>query len=162
VKIGLIAVVSIVCVLCIYQKAQADTLALPQYGFQIDPLDTQASAVTTQALITFLPPSNGFAPNVNVQIQPYEKSMKEYIALSKKQFDQEGWKIISENMQGDSEWVVEYSGSYKGSALLHWYARVILNANTKKVYLATATAKEDDWNKVSPVLKKCADSFKIN
>lgn len=159
IKIRFIAIF-IACVLCVSQKAHSDTLTLPQYGFEIDPLDTQASATTTQALITYLPADNGFAPNVNIQIQPYGEGMKDYIALSKKQFNQLNWKVISENTKGDSEWVVEYGGPFKDFTL-HWYARALLNVKEKKVYLATATAKEDNWSEVSSALKKCVDSFKI-
>ena len=77
----------------------ADPLLLPQYGFQIDPLDAPAGATTTQAVMFFLPPSHDFAPNVNVQIQPYSGDIKSYATLSKKQFDQFGFKVITKITQ---------------------------------------------------------------
>lgn len=153
-----LAVIVMLLGLGVCQTAQADTVTLPQYGFQIDPLDAPVPSTSTVAIMTFLPPSNGFSPNVNVMIQPFDKDIKGYSELSKKQFDQLGYKVISQNMVGDSEWAVEYAGSLKDSPL-HWYARAILKSG--KVYLVTATGSEAEWSKVSGALKKCVESFKI-
>jgi len=39
-----------------------------------------------QALMMFLPVTDGFAANVNVQIQPYAGTIEDYTALSLQQF----------------------------------------------------------------------------
>jgi hypothetical protein len=142
----------------IHLEAKAGTIILPNYGFQIDPLDAPVANTPAQAMMMFLPPKNSFAANVNVQIQPYNDSIKDYMTLSKGQFKQAGIQIVSEKQNADNEWVCEYSGDLRGRSL-HWYARAILHAN--KIYLVTATALNQDWNEDSAPLKKCVDSFKV-
>jgi len=140
-------------------QAKAATIDLPLYGFQIDALEAapDASAPAT-ALEMFLPPTESFAPNINVQIQPYTGTIKEYATLSKGQFDELKWKVISEKEIGDNEWSVEYTGTMQAGDL-HFYARAI--SQNGKVYLATATAKESQWPTVSDTLRQHIDSFKV-
>jgi hypothetical protein len=106
----------------------------------------------------FLSPTEGFAPNINVQIQPYTGTIKEYATLSKGQFDELKWKVISEKEIGDDEWSVEYTGTMQAGDL-HFYARAI--SKNGKVYLATATAKESQWPTVSDTLRQHIDSFEV-
>jgi hypothetical protein len=140
-------------------QAKAATIDLPLYSFQIDALDAapDASAPAT-ALEMFLPPTEGFAPNINVQIQPYTGTIKEYATLSKGQFDELKWNVISEREIGDNEWSVEYTGTMQAGDL-HFYARAI--SKNGKAYLATATAKESQWPAVSDTLRQRIDSFKV-
>ena len=104
-----------------------------------------------------LPATDGFAPNVNVQIQPFTDSIASYISLSKTQFEQLKFKIILESKNADT-WTVEYSGVTSGNEL-HFYAKAF--SDGKHVFLVTATSKVDQWNSVSPALKKCVDSFQL-
>ena len=70
-------------------QAKAATIDLPLYGFQIDALDaTPNASATTTALVLCLPASEGFGPNINIQIQPYTGTIKEYATLSKGQFEE--------------------------------------------------------------------------
>ncbi|GAT34471.1 hypothetical protein TSACC_22896 [Terrimicrobium sacchariphilum] len=140
-------------------SVNAATVDLPQYGFSIDALDAAPSGVAaTTALITFLPPSDGFAPNVNVNIQPYPGNIASYAAMSKGQFESMKWTLISEKQVSGNEWMVEYTGATQG-ANLHFYARAI--SKSGKVYLVTGTAKETQWSTVSAVLRKHVDSFQV-
>src|SRR5258708_12386612 len=79
-------------------QAKAATIDLPLYGFQIDALDAapDASAPAT-ALEMFLTPTQGFAPNINVQTQPYTGPIKEDATLSKSRFAESKWKQIPEH-----------------------------------------------------------------
>ena len=139
-------------------QAKAATIDLPLYGFQIDTLDaTPNASATTTALVLCLPASEGFGPNINIQIQPYTGTIKEYATLSKGQFEELKWKIISEKEIGDNEWSVEYTGTGQ-SGELHFYARAI--SKNGKVYLATATAKESQWPTISDTLREHVDSLK--
>lgn len=104
-----------------------------------------------------LPASDGFAPNVNVQIQPYADSIANYISLSKAQFEQLKFKIISEGKK-EGGWTVEYTGSSSGNEL-HFYSRAV--SDGKHVFLITAASKVGQWDTVSPTLKKCVDSFQL-
>jgi len=138
--------------------ATATTIDLPQYGFTIKALDAPPSTqAATTALMTFLPVSDGFAPNVNVNIQPYSGSMTSYVAMSKDQFKQMNWTIVVEKQNGENEWIVEYTGPLQGNDL-HFYARAV--GYNGKVYLVTATAKKTQWGSVSGPLRNAVDSFK--
>jgi hypothetical protein len=145
--------------LAICSQLGAATIELPLYGFQIDAFDAapDASAPTT-VLQTLLPATEGFAPNIIVQIQPYTGTIKDYATLSRKQFEQMKWNVISDQQSGDNEWNVEYTGSLQG-ADLHFYARAV--STNGKVYLVTGTAKESQWKTVSDTLRKHVDSFKL-
>jgi photosystem II reaction center protein PsbP len=139
-------------------QARAATIELPLYGFQIDALDAVPDAASTTALQLCLPATEGFAPNINVQIQPYTGLIKDYATLSKQQFEDMKWKVISEKQVSDNEWSVEYTGSM-GDSDLHFYARAI--SKNGKVYLATAAAKVTQWATVSDTLRQHVDSFKV-
>jgi hypothetical protein len=126
-------------------------------GFSIAPLEVSPGEKTGQALMMFLPANNNFAGNVNVQIQPYSGTIEEYTALTLKQFKDAGVKVISQKKAGTSGVVVEYSGELQGRTL-HWYARA--EKAVGHVYLATATAAEQEWPKQGSQLKACVDSLR--
>lgn len=138
--------------------SHAATIDLPVYGFELDALEAPVGQTPTSAVITFLPVSDGFAPNINVQIQPYPGSIKEYAELSKGQFAQMQWKIETEKLVGEQEWSAEFTGPMQGQDL-HFYARAL--ARDGKVYLVTGTAKESQWASVGPTIRKHVDSFKL-
>jgi hypothetical protein len=138
--------------------ASAGPADFPKYGFQIDTLDASPGTENTQALMMFLPSKNGFAANVNVIIQPFPKTLKDFIAVSKSQFEKLDWKVLTEKSPSDKEWICEYAGETRQTSL-HWYSRAILKSG--KVYLVTATAAAADWDATAPTLKKCVDSFAL-
>ena len=132
-------------------------LLFPVSGFSIKPLEAPLGKGPQQPLFMALPASDGFAANVNVQIQPYNGTLDDYIALSEQQFKSAGLKISQRNKQGPSAVVFEYTGEVQGRAL-HWYARA---AHEKgRVYLVTATATEAQWKTEAGALKACVDSFR--
>ncbi len=135
----------------------ASTIDLPQYGFQIEALDANPGSASISPLMMFLPSSDGFSPNVNVSIQAYPEPMKNYVALSKKQFALMHLQIVGEKQNGNSEWIVEYKGLVKENNI-HFYARAI--AKNGKVYLTTGTAKESQWNSIGRSIRQHVDSFK--
>lgn len=102
---------------------------------------------------------DGFAANVNVQIQPYVSSIDDYLALSVRQCETAGFKLLQQKIVDKSVMVLEYTGEMQGR-LLHWYARAEKSAG--KVYLTTATAADEQWSKVGPPLKACVDSFRCD
>jgi predicted phage tail protein len=145
--------------LAICSQSRAATIELPLYGFQIDALDAAPDASRPTTVIqTFLPATEGFAPNINVQIQPYTGTIKDYAALSKSQFEQMKWKVIADQQPNDNEWNAEYTGTLQGHDL-HFYARAV--STDGKVYLITATASESQWATVGDTLRKHVESFKI-
>jgi hypothetical protein len=145
--------------LAICSPSGAATIELPLYGFQMDALDAAPDASSPTTVIqTFLPATDGFAPNINVQIQPYTGTMQDYATTTKNQFEQMKWKVVSDQQPNDHEWDVEYTGSFRGSDL-HFYERAV-SANGK-VYLMTATAKESQWPTMGDTLLKHIQSFKV-
>ncbi len=133
-------------------------LLFPTAGFSIQVLEAAPGKAPQQALFMALPSSDGFAPNVNVQIQPYNGSLDEYIALSEQQFKAAGFTLVHRTKQGQSAVLFEYTGEMQGRAL-HWYARG--ERVTGRVYLVTATAAETQWKSEAPRLKACVDSFRL-
>ena len=105
----------------------------------------------------FLPAVDGFAANVNVQIQPYPGTIQDYVALSVKQCDTAGFKVLQQKATEKAAAVIEYTGQMQGRQL-HWYARAEKSAG--KVYIATATAADEQWSKLAPQLKAVVDSLR--
>src|SRR5262249_33941952 len=131
-------------------------LHFPTAGFSISTLETTPGQDTQQALMMLLPPSSGFAANVNVQVQPYADTMDDYLAFTLKQCKSAGLKMVQVQTTGKLLIVFEYSGEMEGRKL-HWYARA--EKSGEHVYLATATATEEQWSKLSDQLKACVDSM---
>lgn len=134
-------------------------LHFPTTAFSIAPLEAPLGESAQQVLMMFLPVTDGFSANVNVQIQPYDGTIDEYLALSLSQFKTAGLKLLQQKTPGKSVVVFEYTGEMQGR-LLHWYARAEKTAG--KVYLVTATAADEQWSKVAARLKVCVDSFRCD
>ncbi len=150
----LIAIVSFLSFSLMAANAQS-RLHFEASGFSIMPLEAVSDDVPYQPMTMYLPPTDGFAPNVNVQIQPYDGDLDDYIALSQQQFEEYGLRIVDEK-RSDTEIAWEYTGSMQEREL-HWYARAIHTEG--KMYLVTAAATETQWTSVSAGLKSCVDSF---
>jgi len=134
-------------------------LDFPKYGFEIQPLDSAPAEVTAQVMMMFLPPdTEGFAPSVNVQIQPFKEKLEKYITISKDQIGQMRGALISESKVNDKEWTIEYTGSMNAMTM-HCYARVMLSKD--KAYLISGTARDIDWDKSAEQIKKSVNSFKL-
>jgi len=124
--------------------------------FSIAPLEAPLEKALLEPVIMCLPATEGFAPNVNVMIQPYVGTIDDYSALSMGQFKDGGLKVLLHKKLGKSAVVFEYTGELQGRQL-HWYARAEKSAGS--VYLVTATAANEQWDKAAARLKSCVDSF---
>lgn len=138
--------------------ALATPLVFSEHGFSIEPLKGHAGDKVQQVVAMQLPPTGGFAPNVNVQVQPFAGSFDDYLKISHDEFARLGIVVKSEKRAGKSATALEYTGSLQGQPL-HWYARAVLAAG--KVYLVTATATESQWPEVAAQLRLTVDSFKL-
>lgn len=138
-------------------SVHADTLNFPQTGFSIDGLEASPSNSGRQVLHMFLPVENGFSANVNVMIQPYSGTIKQYKELSESQFKRVGWKVHSVQENADNI-TFEYTGVFQRNAL-HWYAKAFKQGVL--VYLVTATDSQSTWNKNKDKLITVVDSFKL-
>lgn len=133
--------------------AGADRLLFRNHGFSIAAPET--TELPAQSLMLFLPASEGFAPNVNVQLQPYAGTVEEYVQLSLKQFEAAKLDVTEPKIAGGVA-TFEYAGTLQGKSL-HWYARTFKQGG--HIYLATATATEGQWSKVQAALRASVDSF---
>ncbi len=141
------------------RAGSTNVMFFAESGFSIAPLEAPPGRSPQQVLMMMLPATNGFAPNVNVQIQPYEGSIDDYAVLSLGQFKKANLKVIHQSKTKDSALVFEYSGEMQGRNL-HWYARIQKSGG--RAYVATATALEEQWAGFAPRLKACVDSFSCN
>lgn len=137
--------------------AHAETLEFPKAGFSIDSLDLSPTSGMIQPIQMFLPANNGFAANVNVQVQAYSGTIQEYKELSEGQFKQMGLKLLSSKEEKNSI-SLEYMGAMQGLSL-HWYAKAFKKGN--HVYLITATDSHADWEKNKEKLISNVNSFKL-
>jgi len=155
-KLSLVIVSLVLFTAFAVNAESTNRMHFPLTGFSIAPLEAPLEKATQQSIMMFLPATGGFAPNVSVQIQPYDGSIKDYSALSLKQFESAGLKVIKPTEPKGSFVTFEYRGKMEGRTL-HWYAKA---EKTKgRVYLVTATAPEEHWTTVAPQLKACVDSF---
>ena len=133
-------------------------LHFPASGYSIDPLEGTSDAVSSQSLIMFLPPKDGFSPNVNIGIQPYNGSIEDYAELSDQQFKSMGFKVLNKETTATSiTW--EYQGLFQGQTM-HWFSRAIQSKG--RYYVVTATALESQWADVAGQLKACVNSFRLD
>ena len=151
-----------VLMLSVYAAQPASSppkLQFPQAGFSIAPLDSAPGNGSMPLAMSLAPVNGPFSTNVNVVIQPFTKTMGDYVALSKPQFVQAGLTIVSEQNPNSNEWIIEYKGLLGGKNL-HFYAHAM--AGNGLVYLATGTALEEQWSGVANQVKSCVDSLKTN
>lgn len=132
-------------------------LEFKTHGFSIEAVE-ETSELPMQVIAMTLPPTDGFAPNVNVQVQPYPGSIEDYVALSTAQFKQVNFTAIKTESKGNRA-VLEYTGVAQGQQL-HFYS--VVQKRGKKMILVTATANQAQWPKVSKKLLRCADSLKLD
>ena len=157
---GKALVALLVCSLGLTPAARrlTDRLHFKANGFSIRALESTSGNTPYQALVMFLPPSEGFPPNVNVRVQPWTRTLDEYVALSKRQYEAAKFTLLKEDRIGKTAVVFECSCTMQGRRL-HWYAKAI--STGKKIYLVTATATEKQWQTVAGQLKACVDSLEV-
>ena len=146
-----------VAVSILVSSAYAEKLEFSKSGFSIDNLDTSPTSGIVYPVQMFLPPLNGFTPNVNVQIQAYNGTIKEYRELSEGQFKQFNFTILSIQETGNSL-SLEYTGSMQGVSL-HWYAKAFKKGD--HVYLVTDTGTQADWEVNKEELIANVNSFEL-
>lgn len=157
-KVGIALLIILLSLPCL-TDTKTDKLHFKTLGYSIEPLEDQTNSTTYQSLMMFLPITNSFAPNVNVQIQPYDGTMKEYCELSFSQFKNYGFTLVSDTLITENTSVFEYTGTMQENEF-HWYGKAVSKGS--KVYLVTATALNSQWPDVSAKLISCVDSFELD
>lgn len=147
----------LITVLLFANAAFATEVTYKKAGFSINILDSSPSISGSQPVQMFLPAVNGFAANVNVQLQPYSESLDDYRKLSLAQFSQFGLKVVSSSIKNNTL-VFEYSGLMLGNHL-YFYSKAVKKGDF--VYLATATDLSSEWPNKSSQLKSIVNSLKL-
>ena len=137
-----------ICLLCTagISWAMASPLQFPIHGFTIEPLEATGQNAIIQPVSLQLPVSDGFAPNVNVMIQPFPGTIKDYADMSRGQFRAMNMTIKDAHITTTSiRWT--YVGVLKGRTL-KFYARALKRGD--QIYLVTATALRRSGRKWAP------------
>lgn len=139
----------------------ASRAVFPVHGFSIDVLEPAAldgpPARPYTVLVMSLPvDDSGFAPNVNVQAQPWTGDLEGYLELSRTQIEERGWTLRDESV-ADGEAVYDFEGAFGGFDL-RWHARVLLQDGT--AWLVTASARPKQWEREGDRLRRVVSSFR--
>ena len=146
--------------ICAFSALTAAEGDLPHYGSQLKDLDALIEKAPGKTLFIKADETGRVSANINIQIQPFTGTMKEYMDVSRAQFEQmfeKGWKIVSEKQDGEKEWSCELTGTAKGREY-HFYARAVRGES--KVYLITATSLQAEWESVGEKMRRHVDAFK--
>lgn len=131
----------------------------PYYGLRLADLDALVAKEPGNVLRVAFDESDGFTANINIQIQHFSGTMKEYMEISHKSFDQlfdKKWSTVSEDQKGEKGCLVEITGTLKGREY-HFYARAV--KQPEKVYLITATSLQSQWATVGDKMRRYVDAF---
>lgn len=134
----------------------AASLHFKNLGFSLAPLEGTPGDGPYLAIQMFQAASDGFAPNVNVQIRKHPAGLEDYIRISKEEFEKLKLKLITDKKVGNT-WTTEYAGNFGGKDL-HFYAKA--DFADGKIILVTGGSTDAQWEKSGPSLKKCVESFK--
>jgi hypothetical protein len=130
------------------------------FGSKLADLEPLIAEAPNKALVIIFPPSENFTPNINIQVQPFAGTMKEYIEISRQQLDRifnQEWAKPLEDQKGEKEYLIEAIGITKGRNM-HFYARAVKHET--KVYLITGVALETQWKAIGDTLRRHVDSFR--
>ena len=141
-----------------YAKEKIAKLVFPQNKFSINLLEGESDKVDVQALIMCLPAEGLFQSNVNVQIQPYRDTMKQYVYLSFEQLKQLNLTEINRTLNRNVA-TFEYKG-VMNNMNLHFYSKAILTKD-HKIILATGTTSASSWDNDKAKIKSCVDSVQV-
>ncbi len=120
------------------------------YTMTVDlPADTSAKAAPIAvATMVMGPPTDGFQPNINVQLQASTDGggLAVFVTTTKGQFTAGGLTLVADKqkkLNGKPAWYFEYSGNMQGRSL-HWTALAV-EQNPNQILLVTATSTEATW-----------------
>lgn len=134
----------------------------PLNGFRIEaPEFEPVPGGTTQVVLhMFGPASDGFAPNLNVMVQP-AMTAQQLRDISSTQFVQIGLKVLREEpgkLQGRDTVLYEYAGQMQQRDM-HFLALGVCHAD--RTYLVTCTSLESQFAKLKAAFEAAVKSFKL-
>jgi hypothetical protein len=135
-----------------------DAAAADYYGWRLADLDALVAKEPRNFLVVEFDRSDGFTPNINIQIQKYPGTMKEYVEESHRGFDtlfDKKWSAVSEDQKGEKDYHIEIVGT-KGREF-HFYQRAVKQG--EKTYLITASALQSQWATLGDKMRRYVDAF---
>jgi hypothetical protein len=134
-----------------------------RYGYSITPPAFPKGEEKTSGLTAtfFAPARGGFSPNLGVMVQNVKMSAEEYRDLSRSQFKQANFNVLSETakkVSGKDAFLWEYEGK-AGERELRWMGLAVID--TERVYLVTATAPKSEFKTLAGEFKASLDSFSL-
>lgn len=130
------------------------------FGIHLKELDAVIAKAADKKFFIFFEEFDGFKANLNVQIQQFQGTLKDYDDISQKQMDaifKNKWNTLSKKQIGESELFYELIGSSNGIDM-HFYCRVVKDGS--KLYLITATSKQGHWETIGDRLRRHVNAFK--
>ncbi|MGB0768230.1 MAG: hypothetical protein ACPGYV_11020 [Phycisphaeraceae bacterium] len=148
-KTALIAVVCFACGFAAQEAKETLEFDFERPAFAADGIGTIA--------IHFMAAKDGFSSNVNLIAQPFAGTMEAYDQISMKEFEQMGLTVI-EKTNTDGVLRYHYKGVQNGLPL-RFFSKAVQVDN--RVYLATATTLQKEWETVSQELVRSVESFEL-
>ena len=135
----------------------------PNYGFTIQaPRFAKAATGSVAPVMMYAPAEDQFASNVNVLVQNVTMSRQAYRDLSVRQFEQLGYKTISERLltvAGKDAILWDNQATMGGKPMRFLSLAVI---DTKRVYLITGTAPLEKFAKYEAAFRGSLMSFRLD
>ncbi|MCA8960534.1 MAG: hypothetical protein KDC38_08475 [Planctomycetes bacterium] len=133
-------------------------LHLDTVGFSIRPLQARPEATSHPVMTLFLPPSDGFAPNVTVRVVRAEPdgTIEAFANAFETEFTADGLEPIATHRPDDATALFEYRGESEGLSL-HWYAKAVRADGVITVAIGAATERQ--WSSVRARIRECVESL---
>jgi hypothetical protein len=144
---------------CKQGEKRMGLLDFENLGFSIDTLQMSTRDIGEAVCATMmsLPFHDGFAPNVNVMLQRFNGTLKDYERLNAMEMASMEMNVATNITNGILTFQYTMEKPYVG--LLRCYCRAILKK--KIIYLATGTSLVSQWSTVGSILEKCVNSLQI-
>lgn len=134
-----------------------------RFGYSITPPAFPKGDKDTSGLTAtfFAPARNGFSPNLGVMVQNVTMTAEQYRDLSRNQFKQAHFTVISETpkkVSGKDAILWEYEGK-AGEREMKWKGLAVMDAD--RVFLVTATAPKSEFDALAEEFNAALDSFSL-
>lgn len=140
-----------------YVFCQESVFVSKEFNFKITPPTIENKSVNTHVAMFFLPQEKGFSPNIIIIVQEFKESIAEYDKMSKEEFAKMKWVILKSEIKGEQV-IYEYTG-LSNKLKIRCYVRACKVGDS--IYLVTATALEEQWEKTAETLIKSVESFQF-
>ncbi len=154
------SLLAFICSVSLMISTTEDRYTNSAFNFELTPPSLSGTAPVMPVQF-YLPAENGFAGNMNIQVQPWDKGLNEYKMLSLSQMKQYGLEVIFAEIKksnGLEFFEIEYKGAMN-TVPLYFFARGY--KSSKGVILITASMHQSSKDRQYPIFKKSVESFKL-